>query len=279
MNEPEYLEEVREWQISMDVQLKAEDSWLTLVGLYWLQPGDNLVGSNPNHQVPLPTGTPETVGTLNLSKTGNVLFETSPGIAVRIDGKEISGKTPLEPDTNRNQTIVGLGTVSFYIIVRGDRTGVRIKKTDSPTRVNFKKREWWPIEENYRVTAHIHYYEPQKMVDIPDVLGDVSETAMDAYLEFELDGQTHRLDAMALPSGQFYILIHDLSCGHGSYPAGRFLVSEYPEDEIVLLDFNKAHNPPCAFTSFATCPLPPKQNYLQTAINAGEKYIKHISHA
>ena len=114
---------------------------------------------------------------------------------------------------------------------------------------------------------------PQKMVPIPDVLGDTKETAMDCQLQFTIHRQNFTLDAFALPSGQFYILFHDQSSGNGSYPSGRFLVTEYPEGDHVVIDFNKAHNPPCAFTPYATCPFPPLQNRLPLAVQAGERYI------
>lgn len=279
MTEMDYFADMRAWQKTMDDQLRAEDGWLTLVGLHWLKMGENKVGSNPEHPVPLPPVVPDTVGTLTLVNEKDVVFETAPGVSVEINGEEISGKVELESDVNRNQTIIKLGTVSFYIIVRGARTGVRVKQTDSPTRMNFPGRAWWPVDEALRVTANIKWYEPQKIVDIPDILGDVSETAMDAALEFTIDGKKiFQVDAMGLPSGQFYILFHDLSCGYGSYPSGRFLVSEYPEEDTVVVDFNKAHNPPCAFTNYATCPLPPQQNYLQDIIQAGERYIELPGH-
>ena len=278
MNELDYFTEMRDWQKTMDDQLRAKDGWLTLVGLHWLRMGKNEVGSNPTHPVPLPAGVPDTVGTLTLVDEKNVVFETAPGVSVVVDGEEFSGRLELESDINRNQTILSIGTVSFYIILRGIRTGVRVKQTDSPARTNFPGRTWWPVDEALRVNAKINYYEPQKIVGIPDILGNVNESAMDCVLEFELDGTTYQLDAMGLPSGQFYILFHDISCGNGSYPAGRFLVSEYPEEDTVVIDFNKAHNPPCAFTNFATCPLPPKQNHLQAVIQAGERYSKLPGH-
>jgi uncharacterized protein (DUF1684 family) len=278
MSETNYFSEMNTWQATMNEQLRAKDGWLTLVGLYWLQMGDNKIGSNPNHPIPLPAGTPDTVGTLTLIGEKVVILETSPNVSVMIGEKKITGKIELESDINRNPTIVHLGSVSFYIVIRGVRTGVRVKQADSPLRLNFPGRVWWPVDEEMRVTARINNYEPQKLVDIPDVLGNVNETAMDCALEFELEGKTFQLDAMGLPSGQFYILFHDKSCSNGSYPSGRFLVSEYPEEDSVVVDFNKAHNPPCAFTNFATCPLPPSQNYLQIPVQAGERYIKLTDH-
>ncbi len=280
MTQPNYHEELRDWQTQMDEQLRSPDGWLTLVGLYWMNPGENLIGCDPSCQVVLPAGTtPAVVGTLSVSEDRKVVFNPDPKAGAKIAGKPAK-EQELEPDTNRNQTIVEVGEVNFHIILRGERTGVRVKQANSPNRIQFSGRVWWPVDENFRVTAEVIYYDPQKMVGIPDILGDISETAMDCMLKFELDGKTFTLDAFGLPSGQYYILFHDQSCGNGSYPAGRFLVTEYPDEDSVVIDFNKSHNPPCAFTSFATCPLPPEQNFLAHPIQAGERYKKldHTHH-
>jgi uncharacterized protein (DUF1684 family) len=208
-----------------------------------------------------------------LQKTENkVTFKPAEGVEVLTGEQPVVAEIELESDLNQNQTILSVGMVSFYLVIRGNRYGIRVKQENSPVRLNFEGRVWWPIDEERRVTANIEYYEPQKMVDVPDILGNVNKTAMDCSLKFKIDGREYSLDAFGLPSGQFYILFQDLSCQNGSYPAGRFLVTEYPEDDTVVIDFNKAHNPPCAFTSFATCPLPPDQNHMSVAIQAGERY-------
>lgn len=267
-----YFQEIKQYQKQLDDQLQQQDSWLTLAGLYWLKEGKNTVGANPEMDVALPAGAaPAKVGVIELTDK-KVTFAPAPESGVMSGGVPVTGKIELESDLNRNQTILEIGKVSFYLIIRGSRYGIRVKHEDNPTRLKFEGRIWWPVDDNRRVTAKIHWYEPQKMVDIPDVLGDVTKTAMDCALEFTIDGRPYKLDAYGLPSGQFYILFHDLSCHNGSYPAGRFLVTEYPDEDTVVLDFNKAHNPPCAFTPYATCPLPPEQNYMSVAIQAGERY-------
>jgi len=278
MPETDYISQIHEWQDKMDEQLRAEDGWLTLAGLHWLSSGENLVGANPDHPVPLPAGVPETIGTLTLTNENDVVLETSPGISVTIDNKQISGKIELESDINRSPTIVYLSDISFFIVIRGARIGVRVKNAKSPVRLNFPGRVWWPVDEDLQVTAYISNHEPPKMVGVPDLLGDINQTAMDASLEFMLQGNTFALDAQKLPSGQYYIIFNDKSCSNGSYPPGRFLISELPKGDTVVIDFNKAYNPPCAFTDFATCPLPSKQNHLDVSIRAGERYINTNVH-
>jgi len=272
-----YVGEIKSWQTEMDDRLRSPDGWLTLVGLDWLDKGDNTIGSGPENKIVLPPGAaPEKVGKLILEE-GQVTFEAEEGVDASLNSEPIT-KHVLESDINRNPDIVFVGDINFQVIVRGNRVGVRSKQTNSPQRENFPGRSWWLIDKDFRMNAEIIPYEPQKMVPIPDILGDIQETAMDCQLKFTFQKQQYTLDAFALPSGQYYILFHDLSCGKGSYPSGRFLVSEYPEDERVVVDFNKAHNPPCAFTPYATCPLPPKENHLSLVIQAGERYTELPGH-
>jgi uncharacterized protein (DUF1684 family) len=272
-----YVNEIRAWQTEMEDRLRAPDGWLTLVGLEWLDKGVNTVGTNPIHKVRFPPRTtPEKVGTLTL-EDDQVTFTVEQGVVATLNGNTITSRV-LESDKNRNPDLVQVGEITFHVIVRGTRIGVRTKQTNAPQRVNFQGRAWWLIDKDLRFAAEIIPYEPQKIVPIPDVLGDIKDTAMDCQLKFTFQRQTFTLDAFALPSGQFYILFHDQSCGKGSYPSGRFLVTGYPEDDRVILDFNKAHNPPCAFTPYATCPLPPPQNHLPLVIQAGERYIELPGH-
>lgn len=272
MADQDYFNEIREYQKQLDEQLRTSDGWLTLVGLHWLQEGDNAVGSDQSCAIPLPEGTcPKIVGTLNKNEH-KVTFKPAKGVEVLTGDQPVVAEIELESDLNQNQTIISVGEVSFYLVIRGIRYGIRVKQENSPNRLKFEGRVWWPIDEERRVKATIEYYDPQKMVDVPDILGNVNRTAMDCALKFMIDKREYSLDAFGLPSGQFYILFYDLSCQNGSYPAGRFLVTEYPEDDTVVIDFNKAHNPPCAFTSYATCPLPPEQNHISVAIQAGERY-------
>jgi uncharacterized protein (DUF1684 family) len=272
-----YVGEIKSWQTEMEDRLRAPDGWLTLVGLDWLDKGSNTIGTALTNKIVLPEGTaPEKVGTLTL-ENGQVSFAVEEGVDASLNSNPITNQV-LESDINRNPDIVYVGEVNFHVIERGTRLGIRTKQTNSPLRVNFSGRGWWLIDKDFRVKAEIIPYAPQKMVNIPDVLGDVQETAMDCQLKFQFQRKEYTLDAFALPSGQYYILFHDLSCGSGSYPSGRFLVTETPEDDHVFIDFNKAHNPPCAFTPFATCPLPPEQNYLPLKIQAGERYVEIPGH-
>lgn len=267
-----YIEEIRAFQQEKDTQLRTEDGWLTLAGLHWLREGDNPIGGADHNYIPLPAdASPPELGVLEFTPP-KVTLHLNNGLTVSVNGKEQSGSILLESDIDRHPTIVNIGKVSFFIVQRGERTGVRVKYANHPNRVNFTGREWWPIDETFRLEAAVFPYDPPKTIIIPDILGDAHETEILAALQFEFQGVHFSLDAQTLPSGQFYLIFNDLSCGKGSYPPGRFLVSEMPAGDHVIVDFNKAYNPPCAFTDFATCPLPPRENYLPIAIPAGERY-------
>lgn len=273
MTEASYLDEIRTYQGEMDALLRAEDGWLTLAGLFWLAEGENKVGSAPHCAVPLPAEAPAELGWLDFYPP-EVTLHLSNGQPVWVGGEEKSGIIPLESDTNRNPTIIQIGPISFFIIQRGARTGVRVKHTNHPNRLNFPGRVWWPVDESFRVEAQIVPYDKPKTIAIPDFLGDVNKEKVHTSLQFTYHGHSVSLDALPTKSGKFYLIFHDLSCGKGSYPPGRFLLTEHPEPEgqHVLIDFNKAYNPPCAFTNFATCPLPPQENHIPFTIQAGERY-------
>ncbi len=278
MGANKYIQEISEYRAKMDRQLRAPDGWLTLAGLHWLKEGINKIGAATSSTVSLPAYcAPQEVGDLIL-KDNKVSFHPREGVDARLDGETIKEMIELEPDISRNPTIITIGDLNFHVIIRGDRIGVRVKQVSHPRRLNFTGRVWWPIDERFRLTARIEPYNPPKMVNVPDVLGDMKKSPMDSALLFDLDGKTFSLDTMLMSSGQNYIIFHDHSCGKGSYPAGRFLVTEVPEGDTVVIDFNKAYNPPCAFTPFATCPLPPTQNYLKADIRAGERYKAQIDH-
>lgn len=267
-----YEADIQKWRAGRLARLTADDSWLTLVGLLWLNEGANRIGSDgAQNDVVLPAKAPATAGTVTL-RNGAVTLE--PAAPMTIGGKGVSGGTPLLPDTDPNgPTVVQLGTMRFHIIKRGDRYGVRAKDPDSDARKHFKGLEYYPVDPKWRVEARFEPYNPPKKVAITDVRGQTNEETSPGALVFTIDGQTFRIDPI-LERGEsdFFIIIKDVTSGDATYPAGRYLYASPPgADGKVIVDFNKAYTPPCAFTSFATCPLPPPQNRLPIRIEAGEK--------
>lgn len=266
-----YRKEIETWRQERNEGLKKEDGWLTLVGLYWLKPGENRFGSDPGNPVILPKGkAPGVAG--NLKVEGNaVTVSVEPGVALTADGQEVKPGMPLKTDADGKPTTLELGSLRFYVIKRGDRLGVRIKDRESPLRAGFKELDAYPIQPDWRVVARFEPYKDKK-ISIANIVGQVDDLPSPGAVVFDWQGKTYRLDALeGSPEGGLFLLFGDKTNGKETYGAGRFLDTDPPKDGKVVVDFNTAYNPPCAFTAFATCPLPPPQNKLSIAVPAGEK--------
>ncbi|HEU4328365.1 MAG TPA: DUF1684 domain-containing protein [Roseiflexaceae bacterium] len=264
-----YTAEILAWRARAEAGLRAEDGWLALVGLFWLQEGENTVGSAPSSAVRLPESAAAEVGQL-LLRDGRVTLRVRPGVTAMLDGESVAERE-LRPDTDGPPDRVRIGDVALWVIVRGQRVGVRVSDPDSPTRRDFGGRHWFPVDPAYRIPAHFEPYDPPKTLAITNILGDTSDVASPGAVVFELDGQEHRLDASSLSEHGLFLVFRDRTSGGETYGAARFLSAAPPQDGRLTLDFNRAVHPPCAFTEFATCPLPPRQNHLPVRIAAGER--------
>jgi hypothetical protein len=254
------------WRAEHEAALRSDDGWLTVVGLAWLREGENRAGSAAGMEVQLPSGAPPRLGTFRLAG-GVVTFEPSQGVDAATNGARGTGGV-IRPDVDRVVT----GTLPLLVITRGDRVGVRIKDRESAARRAFAGEVWYPGSGAWRVTARFERYDPPKAIPILNVIGQIEPQPSPGALVFTLAGREFRLDPIA-QGRQLFIIFKDLTSGDTTYPSGRFLYASLPANGQVELDFNKAENPPCGFTAFATCPLPPKQNQLPVRIEAGEKYV------
>lgn len=264
----DYKAQVEKWRAQQETDLKAKEGWLSVAGLFWLNEGFNTIGSDSGNQVVLPEGAPARVGVL--SRHGAyVSLATAPKARVTIHGKSFD-VADLKSDVAGTPTQVKAGSIVFTIIQRGARVGVRVYDDKAKSRTGFTGLTWFPVEEKYRVNAKFIPYAQTRQIPITNVLGDTSMNDNPGYVEFTLDGQECHLEAQSEPGGLF-INFADKTSGVTTYHAGRFLDAPMPKDGHVVIDFNEAYNPPCAFTSFATCPLPPAANHLPIAIEAGEK--------
>ncbi|HEX4965629.1 MAG TPA: DUF1684 domain-containing protein [Thermoanaerobaculia bacterium] len=265
-----WRQQVDKWKQERTEGLKREDGWLTLVGLYWLKAGENRFGSDPGNPVILPKGkSPALAGTF-VREGDAVTVRPEPGVPLTADGKPVTGPLALTSDNTGKPVILGLGSLSFYVIKRGDRLGVRIKDKESPERVSFKGVDTFPPNPKWRVVARFEPYADKK-IPITNILGQVADEPSPGAVVFEWQGKTYRLDALGDTKEGLNLIFGDTTNGKTTYGAGRFLDTEAPKDGTVVVDFNTAYNPPCAFTAFATCPLPPAQNKLAVAVEAGEK--------
>ncbi|HEX3556167.1 MAG TPA: DUF1684 domain-containing protein [Thermoanaerobaculia bacterium] len=265
-----WRQQVETWKKERTASLKREDGWLTLVGLYWLKPGENRFGSDPGNPVILPKGkSPAVAGSL-IREGDAVTLRAEPGANLTVDGKPVTGTVALKSDADGKPTALGLGSLSFYVIKRGDRLGVRIKDKESPERAAFHGVDTFPPDPQWRVVARFEPYKDRK-IPITNILGQVADEPSPGAVVFDWRGKTYRLDALGDPKEGLSLIFGDTTNGKSTYGAGRFLDTAPPKDGTVVVDFNTAYNPPCAFTAFATCPLPPAQNKLALAVEAGEK--------
>ncbi len=267
-----YRAEVQKWRTDREARLKSDGGWLTVAGLFWLKEGENRFGTDPAGDIVLPEGSaPARAGTFEL-KGDQVTVALEAGVSGRIAGRPVSGASTMEPDTSGSPDVLEMGALSLNVIKRGDRTGVRLKDKNSAARKGFTGLKWFDVKENYRVEARWVSYPQPKPVRMLNVLGQTETMPSPGHAEFTLNGKPVRLDGVleAPRAEELFFILRDQTSGKETYGAGRFLYAGLPKAGKVVLDFNKAYNPPCAFTPYATCPLPPRQNWLPVRVEAGE---------
>jgi uncharacterized protein (DUF1684 family) len=269
--EQDYATQVHDWQHKMESTIRAEDGWLTVVGLEWLQDGDNTIGSSADNDVTLPNErVPAQLGIIHL-KDGQATLRVTTDDLVLVDG--VAAKTAvLNSDASQEPlTLVQSHSVTFFVIKRGDQYAVRIRDTESEARRTFSGRSWFPVDEAYRVVGRFIPHESKQMFEVETVIGVPELMENPGRVEFELHGQSLSLEAFDGGTNILWFVLRDATSGISTYGASRFLKAPFAADGAVDLDFNRAYHPPCFFTPYATCPLPPRENRLTIAIEAGEK--------
>ncbi|HEX8819643.1 MAG TPA: DUF1684 domain-containing protein [Archangium sp.] len=260
----------RAWHQKRIEGLTSADGWLSLVGLHWLKEGDNPFGSAEDNHFIFPAGTPARIGTLTL-KGGKVTLAVAPGVSLLKDGQPFSGGE-LSPEAEGQKDVLSLGTLRFYAIRRGEQLGIRVKDTEAEARKKFHGIPTYPVSAAWRIEGRFEPATTPRTVSIPTVMGTVDEMTSPGTIVFTVNGQEYRLDPVQeRGANQFFIIFADQTNRTETYGAGRFLYTDLPKDGKVVLDFNRAYNPPCAFSPYATCPLPPPQNRLKLNVEAGEK--------
>jgi uncharacterized protein len=274
--DPAYQESFEKWKAELVEDLK--ENWLPLAGLFWLKPGTNTFGTDSANDIVLPNGSaPAHAGSFEF-QSGDVTVKFLPGAHATIAGKPVT-TAKLQPDTSGDRTVVELGSLRMHVIVRGQRTGIRVKDVNSPAVRNYPGPVFFPLDPAYRITATWVPSDGKKIVDVPNVLGDMTSTPVAGEVRFKISGQELRLtDQGGDPSKGLFFVFSDLTSKTNTYPGGRFLQTDAVANGTVVLDFNRAYSPPCAVTPYATCPLAPKENRLSVAIPAGEKYDRAHGH-
>jgi uncharacterized protein len=270
-----FLSETQKWREKRETELKGDDGWLTVSGLFWLKEGITTIGTNANVvDIALPPNSaPARVGSLALNN-GVVVLKVAEGVVVTVKDKPVSEFEMKFAEGGKSPDAFSVGSLKLSIIKRGARYGLRIRDLKSPQRLAFKGLKWFSARSSYRVVATYTPYEQPKEMKIMNVLGDELTMKTPGTLSFVLNGKKFDLRPVIEDEKKLFIIFRDSTAGKTTYPAGRYLYAELPKDGKVVLDFNRAENPPCAFTKFATCPLPPRQNFMKMAINAGEKNYK-----
>jgi len=273
-----YVREIAKWRADHERELRSEDSWLALAGLFWLREGVNTVGNGENFDVRLTSSFPRgKFGEIILSEHGAVLTLAHGVHALsgtvktsKLTGDQIIEPVALQPDDPGPATQIRIGPQTFYLIKRNGRSGIRLKDSRNPARLSFKGEKWYGIDPKFRIVADLEPFPEPRPVKIPNVLGGEFDYKSPGLLHFTLNGKSYTLMPV-IEDDHLFIIFRDLTSKTETYGAGRFLYAPMAKDGKVVLDFNKAENPPCAFTAFATCPLPPQQNRLEVAIPAGER--------
>ncbi len=268
----------RAWRAQRHADLVAPDGWTTLIGLHWIERGPHYVGSERDNGIRIAAGPPQ-LGLLTLERDGALRLVPARGAGLSLDDKPLAAPTALRADTHADgPSKVGFdaGKGVATVIERGGRHALRVRHADAPTRTGFTGVRYWPAEREWRIAGRFVPHPAGRTLEVADIVGTVQAMPNPGRVEFEHAGKTYRLEALDGDDGALFLVFADTGNGRrqggGSYAAGRFLDVDKPDAQRrVAIDFNRAYNPPCAFTAYATCPLPPAQNRLDFLVDAGEQ--------
>ena len=261
------------WRVQRRDTLLKPDGWTSLVGLHWIDPGAHYVGSDADNGIHLAMG-PAHVGMLEL-KGDALRFVPDKAATLTLDGQPLKGSTSLRTDADANgPSVIGFddGKGSATVIARSGRYALRVRHADAPSRTGFAGLDFWPADRSWKIQGRFIPHPHGRTMEVANIIGSMDQMSNPGIVEFTRDGKTYQIEALDEGEGVLFLVFADRTNGHGSYGAGRFLDTPMPDAHgNVVLDFNQSRNPPCAFTAFATCPLPPPENRLDLAITAGEK--------
>lgn len=265
-----YQQQIESWRRERVAHLTAPNGWLSLVALDWLKDGANTIGSAKGNDIMLAKAPPH-LGTITLGHGKvNIVLDAKSGAT--IDGAQRASAELLD-DSHEHPTLVAFGSVNFYLVQRGDKFGLRVKDSDAPSRTDFLGIDYFPIDPSWRIEAKWEAYNPPHQEEEANIIGQVDKVTIPGAATFDRNGKTYRVEPMIENPGDtvLFLVFADKTSGKETYGAARFLYADPPKDGKIILDFNKAYNPPCAFTPYATCPLPTAGNRLRMRVTAGEK--------
>lgn len=270
----EYIISVKKWHKERVKALKTSSIWLKLAGLHWLEEGENTFGSSKENKLIFPKNMPEFMGKI-VRTNGELKLIVNEGVNITVGDKPVD-EIILSPDISGKPTVMRYKSYWWYIIKRGDdRFGIRLIDDEHPSLKSFEGIPTFPVNEDWKITGKWVEYNPTRTIEIPSVIGTSTVDTLFGAIVFEVDGKEYKLHA-AGKSENLFIIFADATSGEETYGAGRFVSAKVNyETKEVLIDFNKATNPPCSLSKYATCPLPPEGNRLSLRITAGEKFEGH----
>jgi uncharacterized protein (DUF1684 family) len=279
--ETQWQQQTNAWRMQHAAELQKPDGWLSLTALEWLDPGDTFVGAAPDNKIHLPPGGPDHVGILHL-ESSTVTLNPPPGgfpAGLLIDGQPARAQQlHTDADSDKHNPRLTVGTLNFYVVNRGDRFALRIKDANSDALTHFHALNWYPPDPSYRVTARWTPYHPHKTITLARLAGSSYQQTVPGAAEFTLQGKTYQLEPVLEDPAvaKLFFILRDTTSATTTYGACRFLYTGFSDHGLeqpgeLILDFNRLENPPCAYTPYSTCPLPPPQNRLPIALPVGEQ--------
>ena len=256
------------WRQQEEAELTSDGDWLTVAGLHFLTVGKHVVGSAESSDLVLPPRFPDTAAVVEWTADGRALARVAEGVDALVGGESFSeGELAL----GESGAVHLDDRTWFWLHSSGERRAIRLRDLDAPLRTGFTGREWFPLDEQYRVEAVFERYPERRAVEAVNIRGDIENYVSDGDVVFSIHGEEVRMQAFTRSNGNLFFVMSDLTSGVTTYPSARFLTAPPPEGDRAIVDFNRAVNPPCGFNQFTTCPTPPPQNRLRVAIEAGEK--------
>ena len=268
-----YLKEINKWKKKRLERLKSESGWLNLAGLFWLEEGINTIGSDSSNNIIFPDKAPPRLGKYILENR-QLRFIPEPGTEIRLNGKPLE-ELVIITDRTGKPTLLETGSLAWFIIERGDQFGIRLRDYEHPAINELTHIETFPADPAWKIEANFEAYEEPRELLIPTIIGTVEKNMCPGILRFNVNGVQQEFYPVAA-GRRLFVIFADETSALETYGGGRFLYLDKPDRRgLVNIDFNKAFNPPCAFTRYATCPLPPRENFLTVRIEAGEKGVDH----
>jgi hypothetical protein len=270
MGSNEHEDQILAWRAKKLNDLVGENGWMSLAGLFWLNQGRNLVGSNPMCEIVLPEYAPTFLGIVELK--GKVArLQVASGVQVQVNDKLVQ-KTILKSDKESKPSFITWNHIRMVLHEHAGKYAIRIWDNNRRNRFTLPILKWFPIDKKFRFHARYTRYPQPKVSAQPDTFGETAEDRLDGYVSFKFEGKTYRLDATEVKDQKLFIKFRDLTSSKETYPPSRYIYTPPIEDGKVILDFNYSYSPPCAFTEYATCIFAPQQNYLPFRVEAGEIY-------